>query len=236
MTVYQRLSPSPTRPTSPSSSAAGTCSTYHGRLRARRRLRTRRSSRDHAASRSAAAANSASATAGIRQRSRTSRCTARASSVVAKAADEARRRSTHAAIRFTPYRDDREGVLPVTVRNIEQRRPSAISVGCRYMPNEALAPPAGRRPDLRQLRPVDEFQLSRRGNPGLLRGTSGSSACRSTRPIAASSISCAACAAAGVPPPTRAWRTAPMIGRLAIVALMLAGWPARHWRSRCPST
>jgi cellulose synthase (UDP-forming) len=79
-------------------------------------------------------------------------------------------KETISAIRFKMFADGTEGVLPVIVRNFA-RDGDSISVGCQYLPGEA-----GHHRLIADLlfansRQWEEFQLSRRGNPGLLRGT-----------------------------------------------------------------
>ncbi|PZO81768.1 MAG: cellulose synthase catalytic subunit (UDP-forming) [Mesorhizobium amorphae] len=71
---------------------------------------------------------------------------------------------------FTMLSDGTEGTLPITVRNFE-RTPGGAFVGVRYQPQTAT--------DHKQIADLifansdqwTQFQLSRRGNPGLLRGT-----------------------------------------------------------------
>ncbi len=75
-----------------------------------------------------------------------------------------------ASLRFTPYGSTEKGVLPVLVRNLEQDG-QMVSVGCQY---EAISPEHHRLiADLVFANSAQwtQFQLSRRGNPGLLRGT-----------------------------------------------------------------
>jgi cellulose synthase (UDP-forming) len=73
-------------------------------------------------------------------------------------------------LRFTTFANNAEGALPVAIRNFE-RMADGIAIGCRYLPGEAT--------DRRLVADLifanssqwEQFQLSRRGNPGLLRGT-----------------------------------------------------------------
>jgi cellulose synthase (UDP-forming) len=75
-----------------------------------------------------------------------------------------------AAIRFKPFTGKEVGILPVFVRNMQQEA-QTTAIGCRYDASE----PAHHRliADLifANSSQWTEFQLSRRGNPGLLRGT-----------------------------------------------------------------
>jgi len=74
------------------------------------------------------------------------------------------------AIRFKKFSDGTEGVLPVTVRNFEKTSDS-IAVGCHYYPTEANHNRLIADLLFANSKQWEEFQLSRRGNPGLLRGT-----------------------------------------------------------------
>jgi cellulose synthase (UDP-forming) len=75
-----------------------------------------------------------------------------------------------ALLRFKTFKDGSEGSLPVGIRNISQS-PEGTVFGCRYEPAEAF--------DHKMIADLvfansaqwTQFQLSRRGNPGLLRGT-----------------------------------------------------------------
>ena len=75
-----------------------------------------------------------------------------------------------AAIRFQPYTGGKPGVLPLVVRNTEADG-QTVAIGCRY----AAIEPSHHRliADLVFANSAQwtQFQLSRRGNPGLLRGT-----------------------------------------------------------------
>ena len=76
----------------------------------------------------------------------------------------------HASIRFTPYGTTEKGVLPVAVRNMEQDGQS-ISVGCSYEAIEASHHRLVADLVFANSAQWTQFQLSRRGNPGLVRGT-----------------------------------------------------------------
>src|SRR5690606_14323996 len=77
---------------------------------------------------------------------------------------------SQATIRFKSFADGKEGRLPVAIRNFE-RNSDSIGVGCRYLPRETS--------DHKMIADLifadssqwTQFQMSRRGNPGLLRGT-----------------------------------------------------------------
>ena len=77
---------------------------------------------------------------------------------------------SEAAIRFQPYTGGKPGVLPLVVRNTEADG-QTVAIGCRY----AAIEPAHHRliADLVFANSAQwtQFQMSRRGNPGLLRGT-----------------------------------------------------------------
>jgi cellulose synthase (UDP-forming) len=74
------------------------------------------------------------------------------------------------ALRFRSFADGAEGVLPVTIRNIN-RTPDSVAIGCLY----EISEPAHYRlvADLifANSKQWADFQLSRRGNPGLIIGT-----------------------------------------------------------------
>ncbi len=74
------------------------------------------------------------------------------------------------AIRFKSFADGTEGVLPITVRNKEVTSDS-IAVGCYFSPNEAAHHRLVADLLFANSNQWEEFQLSRRGNPGLLAGT-----------------------------------------------------------------
>ena len=77
---------------------------------------------------------------------------------------------THGVIKFRPYSSAEEETLPISVRNT-QAAGDITSIGCLYMPQSAL--------DHRFIADLifansdqwTKFQLSRRRNPGLIRGT-----------------------------------------------------------------
>ncbi len=75
-----------------------------------------------------------------------------------------------ASIRFKMFADGTEGVLPVTVRNFE-RTTDSIAVGCHYYPSEANHHRLIADLLFASSKQWEQFQLSRRGNPGLIRGT-----------------------------------------------------------------
>jgi len=75
-----------------------------------------------------------------------------------------------AGIRFKLFADGTEAVLPVTIRNFE-RTTDSIAVGCLYMPTEAVHHRLVADLIFANSKQWEQFQLSRRGNPGLLRGT-----------------------------------------------------------------
>ena len=73
-------------------------------------------------------------------------------------------------LRFKMHADGAEGILPVTVRNFE-RTTDSIAVGCHYYPSEANHHRLIADLLFANSRQWEQFQLSRRGNPGLIRGT-----------------------------------------------------------------
>lgn len=75
-----------------------------------------------------------------------------------------------AALRFRTFATDADGVLPVAIRNFE-RTADGIAIGCRYRPQEAAHHKLVADLIFANSKQWEEFQLSRRGNPGLLRGT-----------------------------------------------------------------
>lgn len=79
-------------------------------------------------------------------------------------------RDAKAGIRFKMFADGKEAVLPVIVRNFE-RTSDGIAIGCRYRPNEAVHHRLVADLIFANSRQWEQFQRSRRGNPGLLRGT-----------------------------------------------------------------
>jgi cellulose synthase (UDP-forming) len=90
--------------------------------------------------------------------------------VVFGAALEEFARDDVSAIRFKMFADGTEGVLPVTVRNFE-RTTDSIAVGCYYFPSEANHHRLIADLLFANSKQWEQFQLSRRGNPGLIRGT-----------------------------------------------------------------
>ncbi len=79
-------------------------------------------------------------------------------------------KDARAGIRFKLFADGTEAVLPVTIRNFE-RDTGSIAVGCLYMPTEAVHHRLVADLIFANSKQWEQFQLSRRGNPGLLRGT-----------------------------------------------------------------
>ncbi len=77
---------------------------------------------------------------------------------------------TVAALRFLPYGADHEETLPVDVRNTEHLG-SVMAVGCRFMPQEARHHALVADLIFANSNQWSDFQVSRRYNPGLLRGT-----------------------------------------------------------------
>ncbi|KRB31225.1 MULTISPECIES: UDP-forming cellulose synthase catalytic subunit [Mesorhizobium] len=75
-----------------------------------------------------------------------------------------------AGIRFKLFADGTEAVLPVVIRNFE-RTTDSIAVGCLYQPTEAVHHRLVADLIFANSKQWEQFQLSRRGNPGLLRGT-----------------------------------------------------------------
>ncbi|MER8826426.1 UDP-forming cellulose synthase catalytic subunit [Mesorhizobium sp. M0938] len=73
-------------------------------------------------------------------------------------------------IRFKLFSDGTEAVLPVAIRNFE-RTTDSIAIGCLYMPTEAFHHRLVADLIFANSKQWEQFQLSRRGNPGLLRGT-----------------------------------------------------------------
>lgn len=73
-------------------------------------------------------------------------------------------------MRFRTFATDTDGVLPVAIRNFE-RTADGIAIGCRYRPQEAAHHKLVADLIFANSKQWEEFQLSRRGNPGLLRGT-----------------------------------------------------------------
>ncbi|MBZ9674321.1 UDP-forming cellulose synthase catalytic subunit [Mesorhizobium sp. ES1-1] len=79
-------------------------------------------------------------------------------------------KDAEAGIRFKLFADGSEAVLPVTIRNFE-RTTDSIAIGCLYMPTEAVHHRLVADLIFANSKQWEQFQLSRRGNPGLLRGT-----------------------------------------------------------------
>ncbi|KRD28050.1 cellulose synthase [Rhizobium sp. Root268] len=78
---------------------------------------------------------------------------------------------TRGEIRFTPYSGDGEPeILPVAIRN-NTVSGDIITVGCRYLPEVARHHSLVADLIFANSKQWTDFQLSRRGNPGLLRGT-----------------------------------------------------------------
>ncbi|OBQ70105.1 UDP-forming cellulose synthase catalytic subunit [Mesorhizobium erdmanii] len=79
-------------------------------------------------------------------------------------------KDARAGIRFKLFADGTEAVLPVTIRNFE-RTSDGIAVGCLYQASEAVHHRLVADLIFANSKQWEQFQLSRRGNPGLLRGT-----------------------------------------------------------------
>ncbi|AZO08458.1 UDP-forming cellulose synthase catalytic subunit [Mesorhizobium sp. M3A.F.Ca.ET.080.04.2.1] len=79
-------------------------------------------------------------------------------------------KDARAGIRFKLFADGTEAVLPVAIRNFE-RTSDGIAVGCLYQPSEAVHHRLVADLIFANSKQWEQFQLSRRGNPGLLRGT-----------------------------------------------------------------
>jgi len=79
-------------------------------------------------------------------------------------------KDARAGIRFKTFAVGAEGILPVTIRNFE-RTSDGIAVGCLYMPEKAEHHRLVADLIFANSKQWEQFQLSRRGNPGLLRGT-----------------------------------------------------------------
>ncbi|WP_455274025.1 UDP-forming cellulose synthase catalytic subunit [Rhizobium herbae] len=77
---------------------------------------------------------------------------------------------TRGLIRFTPHGRDTAEILPVAVRNT-QADGDIVTMGCRYLPEVARDHSLVADLIFANSQQWTEFQLSRRGNPGLFRGT-----------------------------------------------------------------
>ncbi|CAN7658962.1 UDP-forming cellulose synthase catalytic subunit [Pararhizobium sp. LjRoot235] len=77
---------------------------------------------------------------------------------------------TRGLIRFKPYSGDTEEILPVAIRN-SQVAGDIVAIGCRYLPEVTRDHSLVADLIFANSQQWTEFQLSRRGNPGLLRGT-----------------------------------------------------------------
>ena len=75
-----------------------------------------------------------------------------------------------AHLRFTPYGAEQEESLPVDIRNLEALG-NVAAVGCRFMPEEARHHSLVADLIFANSGQWSEFQVSRRYNPGLFRGT-----------------------------------------------------------------
>jgi cellulose synthase (UDP-forming) len=73
-------------------------------------------------------------------------------------------------IRFTPYSSGKEEILPVAIRNT-QVAGDIVTVGCLYLPEAARDHSLIADLIFANSQQWTQFQMSRRGNPGLLRGT-----------------------------------------------------------------
>ncbi len=77
---------------------------------------------------------------------------------------------TRGLIRFTPHGRETAEILPVAVRNT-QADGDIVTMGCQYLPEAARDHSLVADLIFANSQQWTEFQLSRRGNPGLLRGT-----------------------------------------------------------------
>ncbi len=77
---------------------------------------------------------------------------------------------THGAIRFRPHSGAAEETLPIAVRNIHEDG-DVTSIGCLYLPQSALDHRLVADLIFANSNQWTQFQLSRRRNPGLIRGT-----------------------------------------------------------------
>jgi cellulose synthase (UDP-forming) len=77
---------------------------------------------------------------------------------------------SRAELRFTPYGGDHEEVLPVDIRNVENLG-NVVAIGCRFMPEEARHHSLVADLIFANSNQWSDFQVSRRYNPGLLRGS-----------------------------------------------------------------
>ncbi|MBD0416585.1 UDP-forming cellulose synthase catalytic subunit [Oryzicola mucosus] len=75
-----------------------------------------------------------------------------------------------AELRFKTHSDGNQGVLPVEIRNVERGGQNVV-IGCRYHPEGAAHHKLVADLIFANSAQWTQFQLSRRGNPGLLRGT-----------------------------------------------------------------
>lgn len=79
-------------------------------------------------------------------------------------------KGARAELRFKSHSPLPANVLPVEIRNVEDGANSSV-LGCRYMPVEAVHHRLVADLIFASSRQWTDFQVSRRGNPGLLRGT-----------------------------------------------------------------
>ena len=73
-------------------------------------------------------------------------------------------------LRFTPYGGEQEESLPVDVRNVESLG-SVMAVGCRFTPETARHHSLVAALIFANSNQWSDFQVSRRYNPGLFRGS-----------------------------------------------------------------
>ena len=78
--------------------------------------------------------------------------------------------NTRGLIRFTPHGRETAEILPVAVRNT-QVDGDIVTMGCQYLPEAARDHSLVADLIFANSQQWTEFQLSRRGNPGLFRGT-----------------------------------------------------------------
>lgn len=79
-------------------------------------------------------------------------------------------READAEISFKTFADGTTGALPVTIRNVEATQDGA-AIGCQYRPSEARHHKLVADLIFANSEQWRSFQLARRGNPGLLKGT-----------------------------------------------------------------
>ena len=78
--------------------------------------------------------------------------------------------ATKAEIRFKCFSDGTTGALPVAIRNVKATQ-DGQALGCEYLPSEARHHKLVADLIFANSAQWRDFQLARRGNPGLLKGT-----------------------------------------------------------------